>query len=175
MPSAIDIKKYSRISPSAFISPFSDKPPIALYSSIAIKGENDDDCLPCSITSLNRNKLQRFLVQLAEEKTIIPQNSISSTTQVPVIPPIPSGSLEEITVEFEAEVGNFGVLRQITFERFDFISSPIFWTLNAIPGTTISITNMIITTDGQSNSIDWGDGTAPVPIVSGSPISKTYT
>lgn len=175
MPSAIDIKNYSRITPSAFISPFSDKSPIALYSSIAIKGENDDDCLPCSITSLNRSKLQRFLIQLAEEKIIIPQNSISSTTQIPVIPPPPSGSLEEIIVDLKAEVGNFGVLRQITFERFDFVSSPIFWTLNAVPGTLISITNMIIETDGQQNFIDWGDGTTPIQIVSGTPISKTYT
>lgn len=174
MPSAIDIKNYTRITPSAFISPFSDKPPIALYSSIAIKGENDDDCLPCSITSLNRSKLQKFLIQLAEEKIIIPQNSITTSSQVPVIPPIPSGSVNEVTIEFEGEVGNFGVLRQITFERFDFISSPIFWTLMAVPGSTISITNMIIVTDEQPNFIDWGDGTAPVPITSGNPISKTY-
>lgn len=175
MPSAIDIKKYSNTQPSAFISPFSDRPPIALYSSIAIKGTNDDDCLPCSITSLNRNKLQRFLIQLAEEKIIIPQNSISSTTQTPIIPPIPSGSLQKVEVDFDAEVNNFAISRQITWDRFDFVSTPIFFTLNAVPGTTISISNMIITTENPNTTVDWGDGTAPLPVVSGTPFSKTYT
>lgn len=175
MPSAIDIKKYTNSQPSAFISPFSDRPPIALYSSIAIKGTNDDDCLPCSITSLNRNKLQRFLIQLAEEKIIIPQNSISSSTQTPVIPPIPSGSLEKVEIDFDAEVNNFAISRQITWDRFDFVSTPIFFTLVSVPGTTISISNMIITTENTNTTVDWGDGTTPVPIVSGVPFSKTYT
>lgn len=175
MPSATDIKNYSGTQASAFISPFSDRPPIALYSSIAIKGTNDNDCLPCSITSLNRNKLQRFLIQLAEEKIIIPQNSISSTTQVPVIPPIPSGSLERVDVDLDAEVNNFSISRQITWERFDFVSSPIFWTLNSVPGTALSISNMIITTDNPNTAVNWGDGTTPTTVVSGTPFSKTYT
>ena len=171
MPSAIDIKNYKKTFPSAFISPFSDKPPIALYSSITIKGTNDDDCLPCSLTSLNSNKLLRFIIQLAEEKIILPQNSISTSSETPVIPPVPSGSLESITVDFEGEVNNFALLQQITWERFDFVSSPIFWTFDAATG--VSISNMILTTNGQQNFINWGDGTSPVAITSGAPFSKT--
>lgn len=175
MPSATDIKNYSGTQPSAFISPFSDRPPIALYSSIAIKGANDDDCLPCSITSLNRSKLQRFLIQLAEEKIILPQNSITSTTQAPVIPPLPSGSLERVDIDLLGEINNFAISRQMTWERFDFVSSPIFWTLNDVPGTSISISNMIITTTNPNTTVDWGDGTTPTSVVSGIPFSKTYT
>jgi hypothetical protein len=171
MPSAIDIKNYKKTFPSAFISPFSDKPPIALYSSLTIKGINDDDCLPCSLTSLNSNKLLRFVIQLAEEKIILPQNSISTSSETPIIPPIPSGSLESITVEFEGEINNFGLLQQITWERFDFVSSQIFWTYDATAGTSIS--NMIVTTDGEQTSIDWGDNTTPMAITSGVPFSKT--
>jgi hypothetical protein len=162
MPSAIDIKNYKKTFPSAFISP---------YSSLTIKGINDDDCLPCSLTSLNSNKLLRFVIQLAEEKIILPQNSISTSSETPIIPPIPSGSLESITVEFEGEINNFGLLQQITWERFDFVSSQIFWTFDAAAGTLIS--NMIFTTDGQQNSIDWGDNTTPLAITSGVPFSKT--
>ncbi len=165
MPSAIDIKNFKKTSPSAFISPFSDKPPIALYSSIAIKGTNDDDCLPCSLTSLNSNKLLRFIIQLAEEKVILPQNSISTSSETPTIPPLPSGSLESVTVDFEGEINSFALLQQITWERFDFTSSPIFWTLDAPTGTLIS--NMIITTNGQPTLIDWGDGTTPSAVTSG--------
>ena len=171
MPSAIDIKNFKKNFPSTFISPFSDKPPIALYSSITIKGTNDDDCLPCSLTSLNSKKLLRFIIQLAEEKIILPQNSISTSSETPVIPPLPSGSLESITIDLEGEINNFALLQQITWERFDFVSAAIFWTLDAAAG--VSISNIIITTDGQPNFLDWGDGTSPVSIASGAPFSKT--
>ena len=172
MPSAIDIKNYKKTFPSAFISPFSDKPPITLYSSIAIKGTNDDDCLPCSLTSLNSSKLLRFIIQLAEEKIIIPQNSISTSSETPVLPPMPSGSLESITVDFEGEVNNFALLQQITWERFDFVSAPIFWTMDV--GSAVSITNMIVQTNSSQTTIDWGDGTSPVPIASDVPFTKTF-
>ncbi len=175
MPSATDIKNYNPTNrPSAFVSPFSDRPPAALYSSITIKGSNDNDCLPCAITSLDRRKLQQFLVQLAEEKIIIPQNSTNTNTEGPVVPDLPPGAITLVKAFFIAECNMITMLRPATYDRFSGQDQQLFWQIGS-PTAGSSVSNMKVTYLLSSTaSIDWGDGNGGVQIISNSPFSKIF-
>lgn len=85
-------KIFISASASAFVSPFSDRPPVAFYSSIVIpRTVEPGDCLPCSLRGITRRSLKEFLDQTAsEEKTnaLLPPQ-ISQTTPTIPDPPTP--------------------------------------------------------------------------------------
>ena len=93
MPSSIDIELDLRPASSAFVSPLSDGPPPVLYSSIAIKQSPDDeDCIPCAVTKIQKKSLGEFIKQLAvsDSSRILSVADIEISQNVPVIPPLPN-------------------------------------------------------------------------------------
>jgi hypothetical protein len=69
MPSAEDVivKRDSYF--GAFISPFSDKPPISFYSSISIpRSKNPDDCVKCALPNISEKFLEEFIYELSQTK-----------------------------------------------------------------------------------------------------------
>jgi len=76
---------------SAFVSPFTDMPPVAFYSSLTIPRTMDAaDCLPCSLRGITRDRLALFLNQLSSvqvNSALLPP-ALSITK--PTIPPQPT-------------------------------------------------------------------------------------
>jgi hypothetical protein len=92
MPKSTDIELDLRPTASAFISPIANGPPPVLYSSIAIKKTDDETCIPCAVTKIQRKSLNEFISQLAEEdfERVSSGASVQTSETVPVIPPIPT-------------------------------------------------------------------------------------
>jgi hypothetical protein len=88
MPKSTDIELDLRPSFNAFVSPLTDGPPLVLYSSIAIKQSNDEDCIQCAVTKIRKKSLNEFIRQLAESDspTVLPIQISENTPQIPPLP-----------------------------------------------------------------------------------------
>lgn len=78
MPSASDVivKRDSYF--GAFISPFSDKPPVSFYSSISIpRSKNPADCVKCALPNISEKFLEEFIYELSQTKKSVGFSSIA--------------------------------------------------------------------------------------------------
>jgi len=176
MPRADSVEIFTASPPNAFVSPFTDRPPVAFYSSIVIPGTDKGDCLPCAITALSRLQLQSFVTELGGAMQRLPLPSLTLNANTPVIPDPPSNAVDTIEVDMLIGLGSPTLLRPATFARVDaeaIIGTALkpFWVHNG-GGTVGGFT--ATTTDGSNIAIFWGDTAAPTTAASGAAKSHTY-
>jgi hypothetical protein len=176
MPRAKTVELFTQSAPSAFVSPFSDRPPVAFYSSIVIPGNDKNDCLPCAITALSRGQLEAFISELGDTARQLPLPSLTLDQQPPVIPDPPSSAAETVELDFVAALPIYAFLRPTAFIRLDSTATlgvalkPV-WAHSG--GATLSGFT-VTTADGSGVDIFWGDSAAPTIAASGAAQSHTY-
>ena len=91
MPNAKDLQIFSTASPNAFVSPFSDKPPLSFYSSLAIlRTKSATSCVPCALTDLRQQSLDEFLMEISVPSVQVNLGAgIEPTKTVPELPLYP--------------------------------------------------------------------------------------
>jgi hypothetical protein len=176
MPKAKSVELFMQSAPSAFVSPFSDRPPVSFYSSIVIPGNDKNDCLPCAITALSRSQLEAFISELGGSLRQLPLPSLTLNQTVPVIPDPPSNAVDAIELDFLASLPIYAFLRPTSFSRIDSeavlgATPKSFWTHAG--GATLSGFT-VTTTDSSNVDIFWGKSAAPTIAASGVAQSVTY-
>jgi hypothetical protein len=78
-------------SAKAFVSAFTDRPPLSFYSSLTVSGNrNAASCIPCAQTDLRQQALADFLAELSVSQVRVNDITNALTETAPVIPPVPT-------------------------------------------------------------------------------------
>ena len=119
MPSAKNVTVFVQSAPNAFVSPFSDRPPLALYSSIPVLGRDSGQCISCASVGLTRAEYEKLILEIANKETTLPRQEIVLSQDLPVIPPYPDAVNTLVVRDFDAEFDAGVRLAAVSYIRIE--------------------------------------------------------